>query len=114
MRCNGSSTFRLTREDVKSGTENTNKKYGMRVIPSKCAIFLTEGEDLIKSLEITTQEEAGKCNAYVESQDGGITSDDIDAEEVGELEYGRGLKAAQIKVGKLIDQWLKTGDCCTQ
>jgi len=92
----------------------TNKKYGQRMIPSKCTIYMTEGEDLLKTLEITSQEEAGKCNAYVESQDGGILADEIDAEETDSknLEYGRGLKESQIKTGKIIDQWLKTGDCC--
>jgi len=84
------------------------------MIPNKCTIFVTEGEDLIKALEITSQEEAGKCNAYVESQDGGILADEIDAEEAdsGSLEYGRGLKESQVRIGKIIDQWLTSGDCC--
>jgi len=71
-------------------------------------------EDLIKALEIISQEEAGKCNAYVESKDGGIPSDDIDAEEAdsGSLQYGRGLKESHVRIEKIIDQWLKTGDCC--
>jgi len=90
----------------------TNEKYGKRQIPDKCTIFITEGNDLIKFLEITTPEEAGKCNAVVDIEDGGILSDEIDAANAGDLQHGRGLKEAQDKIGKTISQWLKTGDCC--
>jgi hypothetical protein len=94
------------------GTEMTNKQYGMRMIPSKCAIFISEGEDLLQDLEITSQAEAGKCNAVVYSKDGGILSDNLEVEDDDEIEYGKGLKESHLKIGDVIDRWLKTGNCC--
>jgi len=100
--------FGMSLEDVKKSTEATNEMYGKRRIPDKCAIFVSEGEDLIQEIEITQQSEVGKCNQVVKSEGGSFNSDATEIEE----DNGKGVKNVKIRVGRLIDSWLKTGDCC--
>jgi len=84
----------------------TNKKYGQRMIPNKCVIFVSEEKDVFKKYEIVTKEEAGNCNDVVITKgEGGILSDDLIAKDE--------LSESQNEIHNILDKWLKTGNCCS-
>jgi len=98
----------ISEEQVREGSEMTNKKYGQRMIPSKCVIFVTEEKDVFKKYEIVTKEEAGNCNNVVITKgEGGVLSDDLTTEDSNEL------SESQTEISNILDRWLKTGDCCS-
>jgi len=78
------------------------------MIPKKCVVFVTEEKDIAKNFEITTQEEAGKCNAMIFSKgEGGVRVDESTGEDSNEL------GESQTEISNFLDKWLKTGECCS-
>jgi len=97
---------------VRLNTETNNEKFGARKLPQKCAVFATGGNDLLKSISVTKQEEAGNCNKVFYIEGSSFARDRWSIAADDSSSYPAGLRDAQLKIGQTIEQWLRTGDCC--